>query len=271
MTTFAIVSNDSLAIHSYVQSAEPRDLARRITAAFVALNALPGNVLITSVNLAGAGDGHTFVVEIVAAEAVNVIGVGLDPGAIEAFCYMAADAFELALARSRVLDTTDPIGDEQIAGAAQGTRFMGLVLTGLVFSIVEGVLQQMFSDGGTALPRTVIAGGAPEDIITRAITIPADGVGRGYLIDAELFAAADGAGSLTVDLVDTVAGTIASGLITLPAAAEIESIALEGALDNVPVGPRSLILRVAAIGSNFSVIQARMRTDIVLASALIVT
>lgn len=271
MTTFAVASLDTLITRVFVQSADPVDLQNRVNAALATLNADPNALLVIAMNLAGAGDGHTFVVEILATTPVNVAsGTPFDPAAATVRCYMAADAFELAVQRGRVLPLTTAIADEQLAGAAQGTRFMGMIVLVSGFdSIFEGAVQQIFSDTAPGTPVIVLAGGPVVDLITRVIVIPA-GVGLGYLIDAEFNVAADGAGSLNVLLVDSVAGTVASELVTLPGA-ETEVGSIHAALDNVPVGARSLILRVSAIGTNFSVLQARMRTDIVLASALIVT
>lgn len=140
MTTFATAS--VIQGTNYVQAADPVVLQTRLNALFAAFAANP-NLRIASITLAGAGDGHTFVVELVRVLVTDIIGgVGLDPAQLTATCYMAADAFELSAQRNKVTPAT-PIGDEQLAGASQGTRFMGLILGGATF--IEGGLGQEFS------------------------------------------------------------------------------------------------------------------------------
>ena len=74
-----------------VQSANPLDLARRVTAALLEIAKLPNMQVIASMTLAGAGDGHTFTVTIEAAAMADVQG-GLMPGAagvtVGVQCYM---------------------------------------------------------------------------------------------------------------------------------------------------------------------------------------
>jgi len=134
MTTFATVNSDANALVQYVQSADASDLQARVNAVFLALSLIP-TARVTAVTLSGAGDGHTFIVEIVAAAQINIVGgAGIPPGTLVAHCYAAADAPQLVVQRIALGVTGQPLGDEQMAGSSKGTRFMGLYLTGPFFS-----------------------------------------------------------------------------------------------------------------------------------------
>lgn len=126
---FAVASAISTMI---VQSADPADLARRVNAFIASLNAQ--TTAITGLTLAGAGDGYTFVVLIDTALIANVQSGTplLASPASEVRCYAGGDAQELLVARSAVV-VPPPVSnialllvDDQIAGAAKGTRFMGM-------------------------------------------------------------------------------------------------------------------------------------------------
>jgi len=127
MTSFGTLSPAATSAASvFVESALPADLAARAT---TAIAAIANTRLITAINLAGGGDGHTFVVEIESALIADVTTGGLVPSSTQVQCYMAAQSEALALARSRVsVPSNRSILDEQLAGASQGTRFMGLIV-----------------------------------------------------------------------------------------------------------------------------------------------
>lgn len=139
----------------YVQSADPDDLTRKVRAVLVELAAIGTAPVLVAMNLAGAGDGHTFVVEIQSApdadtnEVAPEIPVTVTNGvpSPNVVCYMAgsagtrpftapdtpAEVNELSAARAAAIARNGFTGqltqdDELLAGAAQGTRFMGLIL-----------------------------------------------------------------------------------------------------------------------------------------------
>lgn len=131
MSVYANITPTAAARADFAQSSDPADLQARVNAVFTVLAGI-ANQRVAIINLGGAGDGHTFVVEILSAPVANLVGSGLDPAVLSAFCYMAADAFELAVQRAREsasIPLGRDLGDEQFAGAAQGTRFMGLMIT----------------------------------------------------------------------------------------------------------------------------------------------
>jgi hypothetical protein len=138
-----------------VQSANPLDLARRVNAALAEIAALPNMQVIASMTLAGAGDGHTFTVTIEAAAMADVQG-GLMPATPGVQCYMAAEASALLKARNALTIPDEPLVEVQVAGSAQGTRFMGM----LVFGVLEGggggclipLSRVFYVDSGTTTP-----------------------------------------------------------------------------------------------------------------------
>lgn len=138
-----------------VQSASPLDLARRVNAALAEIAMLPNMQVIASMTLAGAGDGHTFTVTIEAAAMADVQG-GLMPATPGVQCYMASEASALLKARNALTLPTEPLAEVQVSGAAQGTRFMGM----LVFGVLEGggggcltpLSRVFYVDSGTTTP-----------------------------------------------------------------------------------------------------------------------
>src|SRR3972149_3980692 len=106
----------------FVQSAEAADMQQKVDlllAEFVDAD-------VTSFELAGAGDGHTFIARFGFASTNPPTSIF----EARAFFYMAADKQHLALARASVLPSVGTIVDEPFAGASKGTRFMGAILTG---------------------------------------------------------------------------------------------------------------------------------------------
>jgi len=120
----------------FVESAEPTDLETRVNAALQILAvAMP---VLASVQLSGAGDGHSFVVELVGTQTMNAITLtvgtyAFNPSGVFAICYMAADRDQLREQRARAvaasgISSTDTVIDEIVAGASKGLRHMGLIL-----------------------------------------------------------------------------------------------------------------------------------------------
>ena len=128
MTTFGNVAPSNTAA-VFVESASPDDLASRANAAIATIAAQPNNRRITEINLAGAGDGYTFVIEIVSATLANVSG-GLIPSTTQIGCYLAAqqDALTATRALAKASFNVGQLVDEQMAGASKGTRIMGALV-----------------------------------------------------------------------------------------------------------------------------------------------
>lgn len=136
IATFGSASDLSDVDTVFIQSANPVDMQTQVAAAIAAHpNA---NWVLSHVDLAGGGDGHTFVCTLVFADAL--IGSGMPPDSTRAFFFMASEASELAVARETVDPQISALFDAPIsassvslfqtlaAGAAKGTRFMGCVL-----------------------------------------------------------------------------------------------------------------------------------------------
>lgn len=129
MTTYGTIASSAARTQKYFQSSSPDDLQTAINAYLIALLGPSPAQAVSSITLAGAGDGHTFVVLIESAAATDVNG-GFVNCATQ--FYIAADAEELAVARSAVSAgiATNPLADEQLAGSSKGTQFMGMVVIG---------------------------------------------------------------------------------------------------------------------------------------------
>jgi len=123
----------------FVESADPVDLKARVAAAFAALFVESPQVVWTlaHADLAGGGDGHTFVFW---AEAFDPAVLGGDGFALEngeagestdPLFWMAAQSEALDNVNSALIASTMPPATEMFivqtffGGASQGTRFMG--------------------------------------------------------------------------------------------------------------------------------------------------
>ena len=116
----------------FVQGATPEDLQAKIAAAIAAYDPGGEQTVLASFDLAGGGDGHTFVARL--ALATSTISASEFPGAVAVpvvLCYMAADAVELPKHRPTAAVDAARIYDEPVAGASKGTRFMAAIVTGV--------------------------------------------------------------------------------------------------------------------------------------------
>ena len=129
MSTFGTIAGSAARTQKYFQSASPDDLETLVNDYLASILGGEPALAIASITLAGAGDGHTFVVLIESALASAVNG-GFTNCATR--FYIAADAGELAVARSAVSAgiASNPLADEQLTGASKGTQFMGMVIIG---------------------------------------------------------------------------------------------------------------------------------------------
>jgi hypothetical protein len=148
-------------ITRFVQSSEPGDIEAGIEAAVAEIVALNNNTItpvndkygIAALDLAGGGDGHTFVVQITfttnLANTLYSLVYGTPPSTLldqggnppqpfHAGAYLASEEEALAIAQQATYDrlrALDPAPGKRFtvfgnafAGAAKGTRFMGVVI-----------------------------------------------------------------------------------------------------------------------------------------------
>jgi hypothetical protein len=186
---------------SYQQAASPEELQDKINAVIALVDS--ALFAITAITLSGAGDGHTFVALIETAPVANVNGdylFGIDAGlqVTKVRCYLAGSADELVPARLRA-GAPDPvvvgndtftwsIVDEQLAGGAKGTRFMGMSVYSLVDFDVGGVgspivlvqslgTPQVLSAGANVVLFTGLVGSAIQFSLPAAGAVQYDGSG----------------------------------------------------------------------------------------------
>jgi len=136
MTTFGISPLSSNDATRFVEASDASELQRLLAAELVDIgDNVDGDIV--AVNLAGAGDGYTFITEFVVSN--DPTGTSYDPAEMRLACYRASSAEELARARVPVvaaLLAEDPpiegqelsLVDEQLVGASKGTAFMGLLI-----------------------------------------------------------------------------------------------------------------------------------------------
>ena len=135
MTTFGTIAAGAPSSTVFVESAQADDLQTRVNAALIAIFAEEEPQAVAAITLAGGGDGHTFVVVIESAAATDVDGgflaLGEGPGVL-VVCYLASESEALEIARESLATELAEvaIADEQLAGGAKGTRFMGMVVAG---------------------------------------------------------------------------------------------------------------------------------------------
>ncbi len=129
MSTFGTIAGSAARTQKFFQSASPSDLQTAINDYLASILGPQPTLVVSSITLAGAGDGHTFVVVIESAGEADVNGGFLN---CATRFYIAADAEELAVARSALSAgiAGNPIADEQLVGASKGTQFMGMVVIG---------------------------------------------------------------------------------------------------------------------------------------------
>ena len=151
MTQFAKWTDPTKTSTKILQASDAAALESLVNAYIASIDGT--KFVITAITLAGAGDGFTFVVLVETAPVTGTFGGsdlavgasgGLVPGATgiqvtSVRCYLAATADALMKVKSSVVPPTigppSPIPnpfalavavDQQVAGAAKGTRFMGM-------------------------------------------------------------------------------------------------------------------------------------------------
>jgi hypothetical protein len=155
------ITSPASVLTKIVESSLPDDLAARTNAA---LAAVPDHYVVVGITLAGAGDGFTFTVTIEAgAEADTTGGFPVAPSVV---CFLASEADALLLARNAAAPGSGSLADTQVAGAAKGTRFMGLLVLG---DLATGAsLLQVVEDDATI---TNVIPDLP-DFVLRSLAVP---------------------------------------------------------------------------------------------------
>jgi hypothetical protein len=129
-----------------VESAGPEDMEKRIAQVIAEIVKINEDIVdskdkfdLADVDLAGGGDGHTFVAILSFTRAkFSGLGIAVPPDTVRLGAYMASQrdaidaAFNLTVTRLVQASTLDPKNFtaifQPIRGASQGTRFMGLVV-----------------------------------------------------------------------------------------------------------------------------------------------
>lgn len=129
-----------------VESADPQDMEKRVIQAVAEVAKINEGIVddqdkfdLADVDLAGAGDGHTFVATLSFTRAkFSALGVSIPADTVQVGAYMASQrdaidaAFNLTVNRLVQASTEDPKNFtavfQPIRGASQGTRFMGLIV-----------------------------------------------------------------------------------------------------------------------------------------------
>jgi hypothetical protein len=143
------ISGPTSLITRVVQSADAADLQLLASAAIAAL---PAGYVVTNITLSGAGDGATFTVTIDAGLSADVTGGFVTPPTVE--CFLGSDASALARARVLASPLSGVFADTQVAGASKGTRFMGMVVKGVLASgsVAPPFVNLVYVDYNTTVP-----------------------------------------------------------------------------------------------------------------------
>lgn len=135
---YGIIASSQTVITRVVESADPADLQQRLTETLAELATVTVDVggqdlpvLVASMELGGAGDGHAFFVTITAAAIVVGAYGGLDPANIAVSAFLASEASALASVQAATLASLPmnaSIVDTLFAGASGGMRGMGVLV-----------------------------------------------------------------------------------------------------------------------------------------------
>jgi hypothetical protein len=245
----------------FIESADPVDLETRVNAALAAMD--PEASVVTNITLAGAGDGHTFVVLI---ESISPVGTpnGLVAGSFGGVasslvrCYLGGSDEELAKARLRAgvpppIVTGDPpltvpyvLVDEQVAGGAKGQRFMGLEIYTVV-SIPQGIFlrprvlgvgttNQALGAGQTILTFASIENEAKFSLLSPQEINYTGNQAFIVLVEASVSVTQNGAGDFTVAIVKDPTGTpeVVASMTSHTGAGETDTVAVFGYSDIFP-------------------------------------
>ncbi len=245
----------------FIESADPVDLQDKVNAAIGALDTQSS--VITNITLAGAGDGHTFVVLVEVSEPAGTtsgLGAGSQQGSLvtQVRCYLGGSDEELVKARLGAavpapVVTGDPpitvpyaLVDEQVAGGAKGQRFMGMEIYTIV-SIPQGIaLRPRVLGIGTVnqalgAGQTVLTFASIDDESKFVLASPQEIEYVGdqaliVLVEASVSVTQNGAGDFSVAIVKDPLGTpeVVASMTSHTGAGETDTVAVFGYSDVFP-------------------------------------
>lgn len=232
---YGTVGNPASIVTYGAQGATPEALQSAVMAALAKFD--PSTQVVTSIELAGGGDGHTFVVLVEGANAADVVG-GLTPSTagipvLSVVCYLGATAEDLLVARSAAAvpaPITNPapppsplsyaLIDEQLAGSSKGTRFMGMSVyflaieqpagSNVPFAVALVTSSTALSAGATIVPFDSLAeaiGFSLPAVTTLQYNAPVSGK---FLVDGNMTVSATSGGVVEVAVVRDPLGTPAA-------------------------------------------------------------
>lgn len=274
MATFGTITEPDNQVTDFVQSAQAADLQAKLTALLASIDA---DRRVASIVLAGAGDGHTFVVAVQHAPKGDVIG-GFAPNILVVQTYLASEQEALAAAAADVVyPANGAINAIEIAGASGGTRFMVLNIDAVaeeapMAEMPRGTIGGL--DLGIALGAgtTVLIGasGAGIVLVGNAIDFGINGAGRlqylgGMPIQVQLHAVVAmtlvNVFTATLHIVKDPAGApvavdVGSQVVTGPPVGLSFNVATNAAVNLLP--NEELALQVSGVGDIGTVLSAQL-------------
>jgi len=274
MTQFGNVTSTASLDPIFVEGADPETLQNLVNE--VLLNVDGTTTFITSITLAGAGDGHTFVVIIETAAGTDVEFGGLfgTAGGLQATqvrCYMGGSPEAFLAAKTAAGEPAPfasvPFGivDEQLAGGAKGQVFMGMTVfssnaqgVGLSEPRARGIISvnQAIAGGTTILTFDSIANANGFALADAGQTLQYTGQRAIFAhVEASVTVNETGANDVTVSIVQDPLGaaTVLADAVTHTAAGEFDNVSVLGFAPLTPFDAAlsKLGLQVVAGGAGF--------------------
>jgi hypothetical protein len=275
MSNYGIVTDPSLATTAALQSADAADLQDKVNSYIASLDAL--TTLITDITLAGAGDGHTFVVLVESAPQGSVQGGlpcgnsgGIAPSLVR--CFLAGTAEELLRAQTATGVPASVLGvgysamDVQMAGASKGTRFMGMTVFSLdsvptplasPFCIAQRKVSPQTIPGAGTLLVSFDALNQSGTNFSLPVATAIRYLGKksvDALVDVSIAVILDAAGDVNVELVSDPNGT-PQVLASMPG-----SVAVNGNTTNISI-PWSYVLQPFSFATATADLGVQVTTD----------
>lgn len=279
MTTFGTIGTPANATSVFVEAADPAILQNLVNAALRSVDGTES--VVTSLTLAGGGDGHPFSVLIESALSGDVQGglVGTIAGELGTTvrCYLGSDPEALAASKSAA-GIPAPVGpapysliDEQLAGGAKGQRFMGMSVfessaipsgTNSPFALAIDSSTQSLGAGSTIL---VFAGLSNANQFDLPATQTVRYIGTNAiqaLIEASVTVGVGAGGAFTVDIVSDPLGT-PSVIATMKgqvAAGEFDNVSVLGftVFEPPSVAPTLVGIRVTSAAGSVLYVSLRI-------------
>ncbi len=266
MTTFGTIVPDfdepaEQPVVLFIESADPVDLQDKVNAAIGALDTETS--VLTNITLAGAGDGHTFVVLVEVSDpslTTSGLPAGTQLGTVptQVRCDLGGSDEELVKARLGVgvpppvvageppLTIPYALVDEQVSGGAKGQRFMGMEIYTIV-SVPQGIalrprvlgigtVNQALGAGQTVLTFASIDDESKFDLISPQEIGYLGNQSLVVLVEASVSVTQNGAGDFSVAIVKDPLGAadVVASMTSHTGAGETDSVAVFGYSDVFP-------------------------------------